>query len=312
MLRAITYKGKIQRTHRKLQQRLKDALVEKKGTYTIGFQGGNIDIDSLRANDNIWYAHMIITEDSTPRYWNAFGLANQLNINASNPITVEINIPLEGAPRRVAGLFAVDANNKHSLLLHREKVGGGKKGIGKGAFLDWYAKDPVKVWHGDTTGESDDVLLVADLSSPHFAKQIEDVVCAVAQFKARVQQDEINSLSIDELQKKIGKAKKKPTKNAIETTAYERNPYIVEYAKRRAAGFCQLCKAPAPFNDSGNKPYLECHHIIWLSNGGEDTIENTVALCPNCHAKMHILNPPPDVSKLQKEAKKKYIPISPS
>lgn len=24
----------------------------------------------------------------------------------------------------------------------------------------------------------------------------------------------------------------------------------------------------------------------WLSNDGEDTIDNTIALCPNCHRKM--------------------------
>ena len=37
-------------------------------------------------------------------------------------------------------------------------------------------------------------------------------------------------------------------------------------------------------------PYLETHHIIWLSKGEEDSVHNTVALCPNCHRKMHILN----------------------
>ncbi|WP_296863638.1 HNH endonuclease [Thermosyntropha sp.] len=29
-------------------------------------------------------------------------------------------------------------------------------------------------------------------------------------------------------------------------------------------------------------------HIEWLSRGGTDTIDNTVALCPNCHRKMHV------------------------
>jgi 5-methylcytosine-specific restriction protein A len=35
---------------------------------------------------------------------------------------------------------------------------------------------------------------------------------------------------------------------------------------------------------------LEVHHIQWLSNDGDDTIDNIVALCPNCHRKMHILD----------------------
>lgn len=36
--------------------------------------------------------------------------------------------------------------------------------------------------------------------------------------------------------------------------------------------------------------YLETHHIVWVSQGGSDTMDNTVALCPNCHRKMHVLN----------------------
>ena len=46
------------------------------------------------------------------------------------------------------------------------------------------------------------------------------------------------------------------------------------------------------------KPFLETHHVIWLADGGDDSIENTVALCPNCHKKMHVLNLDEDVDKL--------------
>ncbi|WP_083791491.1 HNH endonuclease [Chlorobium ferrooxidans] len=35
-------------------------------------------------------------------------------------------------------------------------------------------------------------------------------------------------------------------------------------------------------------PYLESHHVIWLSRDGRDSVDNVVALCPNCHRKMHI------------------------
>ncbi|WP_163591073.1 HNH endonuclease, partial [Klebsiella variicola] len=34
-------------------------------------------------------------------------------------------------------------------------------------------------------------------------------------------------------------------------------------------------------------PFLEVHHIEWLSNGGEDSVENAIALCPNCHRQAH-------------------------
>lgn len=71
---------------------------------------------------------------------------------------------------------------------------------------------------------------------------------------------------------------------------YKRDPFIAEYVKQKANGYCQLCGEKAPFEVDG-KPYLEAHHIKWLSNGGLDTIANQCALCPNCHAKVHNLNP---------------------
>jgi 5-methylcytosine-specific restriction enzyme A len=37
-------------------------------------------------------------------------------------------------------------------------------------------------------------------------------------------------------------------------------------------------------------PYLECHHVIGLAVGGDDTIDNTVALCPNCYRRMHVVD----------------------
>lgn len=80
--------------------------------------------------------------------------------------------------------------------------------------------------------------------------------------------------------------------------SYIRDRYVSEYAKRRAHGICQLCAEPAPFIDCNGIPFLETHHIIRLADGGADSIENTVALCPNCHRKMHILNLDEDVRKL--------------
>lgn len=85
---------------------------------------------------------------------------------------------------------------------------------------------------------------------------------------------------------------------------YIRDPYIAEYARKKAHGICQLCGQAAPFHGKDGEPYLESHHIVWLSNGGADSIENTVALCPNCHRKMHIVNDPADITFLRKQAKK--------
>lgn len=96
---------------------------------------------------------------------------------------------------------------------------------------------------------------------------------------------------------------KKSSYRSVASTIYVRDPYIAEYAKNRAKGICQLCGQKAPFNDKDGNPYLESHHIIWLSKGGDDSIENTVALCPNCHRKMHVIANEQEVKLLQEKNK---------
>ena len=82
------------------------------------------------------------------------------------------------------------------------------------------------------------------------------------------------------------------------TISYNRSAEVVRITKSRANGKCELCNKPAPFNDKKGYPYLEAHHIKWLSDGGEDSTDNTVALCPNCHTKLHVLESKEDVEKL--------------
>lgn len=77
-----------------------------------------------------------------------------------------------------------------------------------------------------------------------------------------------------------------------------RSEYIRAYAKIRAQGHCELCEKKAPFNDYLGNPFLEIHHIIYLSKGGSDSIDNVAAICPNCHRKLHNLNLKSDVEKL--------------
>jgi 5-methylcytosine-specific restriction protein A len=107
-------------------------------------------------------------------------------------------------------------------------------------------------------------------------------------------------MSEKELIEKIKSGVHQKSMRTTISNVYERNPFVVEYTKRNAKGICQLCQKKAPFDTKNGEPYLEVHHIKWLSQGGEDTLENTVALCPNCHRKMHIVNDPVDIDKLLK------------
>lgn len=110
-------------------------------------------------------------------------------------------------------------------------------------------------------------------------------------------------LSDASLKELAEKGRKTPSTYQQSATQYERNVWVAEYAKRCAKGICQLCMKPAPFENAKGVPYLETHHIVWLAKGGEDTIANTVALCPNCHKKMHIVDDKKDVETLQQRTK---------
>jgi 5-methylcytosine-specific restriction enzyme A len=110
-------------------------------------------------------------------------------------------------------------------------------------------------------------------------------------------------LGNEELIARAKHASKRAVSRTVTTNNFERNPFVSEYAKRLAKGICQLCEQPAPFKNKKGEPHLHTHHIVWLSRGGEDSINNTVALCPNCHDRMHILDSESDIVKLNAEVK---------
>jgi 5-methylcytosine-specific restriction protein A len=100
----------------------------------------------------------------------------------------------------------------------------------------------------------------------------------------------VRRLSDEEVRQRAEQARERPGLRPALANRFDRDPHVAEHAKRRAKGRCELCESPAPFMNGNGEPYLETHHIVWLAKGGADTIENTVALCPNCHRKMHILD----------------------
>jgi len=65
-----------------------------------------------------------------------------------------------------------------------------------------------------------------------------------------------------------------------------RSQKIKAYVHLRANGTCESCNAQAPFISRDGKPYLEIHHLRGLAAGGEDSIFNAAAICPNCHTEI--------------------------
>jgi hypothetical protein len=105
---------------------------------------------------------------------------------------------------------------------------------------------------------------------------------------------EVESLFEADVEKALGIDSKNvvgnkfPSQKEVKSFQYVRDPKVVAHVLNRAKGKCNDCKKNGPFISKATKfYYLEVHHVVMLKDGGPDTVENTVALCPNCHRKRH-------------------------
>lgn len=89
-------------------------------------------------------------------------------------------------------------------------------------------------------------------------------------------------------QQRLEAANKKPEEIQIISRGFKRNADVIVEVLERANGICERCYCKAPFiRKSDNTPYLEVHHKKFLSDDGDDTVENAIAVCPNCHRELH-------------------------
>lgn len=81
-----------------------------------------------------------------------------------------------------------------------------------------------------------------------------------------------------------------PNRQVKESTSFNRDPKVVAWVLKNSDGICESCNEPAPFSKPDGDFYLEVHHLRRLADGGSDTITNAVAVCPNCHRRLHYAN----------------------
>jgi len=83
---------------------------------------------------------------------------------------------------------------------------------------------------------------------------------------------------------------------------YLQDSKLVDEARRRANGFCELCEARAPFILDNGEPYLEVFHI--KLRGDSNGANEIVLLCPNCNKKVEIIKNPGDINYLLRKVRK--------
>jgi len=124
-------------------------------------------------------------------------------------------------------------------------------------------------------------LLLSQLKSQSVSSELWN-----ANFQTRIEQSRTDNR--EDRVSRLAVASAIPRQVSATVKLYVRNPDVVVETLHRANGICEACGDHAPFiRRSDGTPYLEVHHRIQLAEGGEDTLDNTMALCPNCHRRAH-------------------------
>lgn len=163
MLRIIEDKLTIKKCQKQFAKSFKD-FMDEKIPVTIGHPGASFKATVLWSHRfGIW----VFSKKMETRYWNIFGIGYP-DKGSGIPMTCEINFPVAGIDRRTGGALARDQMGG-IYVVHRGKIGGGRKGIGKLLFEGHYRG----IW--DVMEDSDtksDVALIGALHSPHFVRQV--------------------------------------------------------------------------------------------------------------------------------------------
>ena len=167
-------------------------FIDEKIPVNLGHPGGTVKAKVAWSNVlGVWIFQEKISDS---RYWHAFGTGKPSK-SSHIPTTCEINFPIRGIDRRIGGALAADRYGR-IFVVHRGKIGGGKKGIGKSFFEDNYRG----VWTTMEDGPFESrVALIGVLHSPRFVRQVTQFVRKINRIKDLSYQSAQLEITFDEL-----------------------------------------------------------------------------------------------------------------
>ncbi len=165
------------RKNRTLFVRRLRSVMDEKIPVRLGHLGASSASQILWSeNLGIWMAH---EKGKTQPYNHAFGLGKPLP-RSLLAASCEINFPLSGIDRRIGGAFARDRRGQ-IFVVHRGKIGGGRKGIGKSLFDSHYRG----IWALMDDGDQETVVAVIGLlKSDRFPQQLAHFVHKIEHIKS--------------------------------------------------------------------------------------------------------------------------------
>jgi 5-methylcytosine-specific restriction enzyme A len=302
----------------------------KRAESTVKVPGINLPTPGGTAeNETLIFLTKSLWHLSTPleqkKWWHPFGFdqPERLKKAKSSRMIVQFSRTRSGYSARLGAFFAADTKGT-IYLVHSGKIGGGKKGVGRTAFIESLGSGAIAIeLHQKNKVAPMLVAFCSAITSPDIVRDIEKFTTAVYRFKSPIKEKKwpkdspqakfdseseeefsLHNFTNDQLRNRIH-AGSKPKRAATTINPFVRNSAVVVLVKRRANGACERCGIPAPFLDRFMNPFLECHHIKSLAEDGVDDETNAIALCPNCHREAHFSVYRPTISReLAKRLKK--------
>ncbi len=175
MLKVLEDESAVRKYRRQFIRSFKP-FVDEKIQVHLGHPGGAFRAKVLWSDAlGIWVFHEKISGN---RCGHAFGVGKPAG-TSSISITCEINFPLHGIDRRMGGALAEDRHGR-VFVVHRGKIGGGKKGVGKTLFEKHYRGAWAVMEDGDAVST---VALVGVLNSSRFVRQVTQFIRKVDTMK---------------------------------------------------------------------------------------------------------------------------------
>lgn len=176
MITIITDKSVINRLLIRFHRQLDQYLTESVRCY-VGYPSGSFeDVVRYSPELNIWKSHNDSNQED--KFWNGFGIGRPVE-GKNHSLVGEINFPHEGIKRAIAGAFGIDENGK-ILVLHRGKIGGGKRGVGKSIFVENFRGDFIYAIDDDRETR---FCLVGELGSEYFPHQVASFIHEIRRVK---------------------------------------------------------------------------------------------------------------------------------
>jgi len=199
MFSLIESKQEIAQAQRKLEGTVQRDF-PRRVVKNIGYPGGTTRNARVFTDGRYWFwsSDHDDPKASNPRRLNWFGLFRE---NADLQISVEINTAYQGRNDQVAGFFARDNETRSVYLFHSGRVGGGKKGVRKSAFLTWSNQHPIDVV--DVSGGLREGVLVMPVEGTAATRSARRYIDAIADFKQAVRAGKVDTAEFQQKRKEL-------------------------------------------------------------------------------------------------------------